>query len=266
MIILGDTNSGLAAIPATRHKIKVVHLEAGMRSYDERMPEEINRTIIDHISSILLPYTIYSKDNLIREHIHPRKIFVIGNPIVDVIKHNITKIEDSKQMEKMKLKKYSYFLITAHRSENVDDPKTLKDIFEALSTIKKKYKKRVIFPIHPRTKSKINFKIPINIELIPPLGFFDFTKLEKNALCLLSDSGTTQEEALYFKVPCVTIRKTTERPETIEAGSNIISGLNPKNIVSSVETALTLKNDWEYKLGDGNTSSKVINIIHSLFQ
>jgi UDP-N-acetylglucosamine 2-epimerase (non-hydrolysing) len=266
LVILGDTNSGLSAIPAIRQGIKVVHLEAGMRSYDERMPEESNRTIIDHISSILLPYTVYSKDNLIRENIHPGKIFVIGNPIVDVIKYNIKNIEQSKQMEKMKLKKNSYFLVTAHRSENVDKIETLQGIFKALSSIQKKYKKRIIFPIHPRTKSKINFKTPKNIELISPLGFFDFTKLEKNALCLLSDSGTAQEEALYFKVPCVTIRKTTERPETIEAGSNIISGLEPKNIIASVETALTLDKNWEYELGDGKTSPKVINIIHSLFE
>ena len=265
LLILGDTNSGLSAIPAAHQGIKIAHLEAGMRSYDFRMPEEKDRVMIDHLSTVLLPYTPYSRENLIRENIHPSKIFVIGNPIIEVIEHYMPKIEKSKILQKLKLKKNDYFLITAHRSENVDDLKSLKNIFSGLEKIHQKFGKKIIYPIHPRTTSKMqNIKIPKGIELIDPLGFFDFTYLEKNAFCLLTDSGTVPEEALYFKKPCVTIRETTERPEIIEAGSNILSGLNPENILRSVESITSGKPDWQWKeaLGDGKTSRKVINILH----
>lgn len=266
LLILGDTNSGLCALPAARYRIKIAHLEAGMRSYDDRMPEEMNRVTIDHLSTVLLPYTHYSRENLIRENVHPSRIFVVGNPIVDVIQNNIDKINKSKIMERLNLKASEYFLVTAHRSENVDDKKTLEDIFVALGQLHKRYKKRVIYPIHPRTDSKITFKIPEGVELMKPLGYYDFSLLEKNAFCLISDSGTTQEEALYFGIPCVTIRKTTERPETVEAGSNIVAGLNPENIVAAVNTFTAAKRSWQYTLGDGNTSSKVINIIQGMIQ
>ncbi len=265
LLILGDTNSGLSAIPAAHQGIKIAHLEAGMRSYDFRMPEEKNRVMIDHLSTVLLPYTPYSRENLIRENIHPSKIFVIGNPIIEVIEHYMSKIDKSKILQKLKLKKNNYFLVTAHRSENVDDIKSLKNIFSGLEKIHQKFGKKIIYPIHPRTTSKMkNIEIPKGIELIDPLGFFDFTCLEKNAFCLLTDSGTVPEEALYFKKPCVTIRETTERPEIIEAGSNILSGLIPENILRSTESITSGKPDWQWKeaLGDGKTSRKVINILH----
>jgi len=265
LLILGDTNSGLSAIPAAHQGIKIAHLEAGMRSYDFRMPEEKNRVMIDHLSTVLLPYTPYSRENLIRENIHPSKIFVIGNPIIEVIEYYMPKIEKSKILQKLKLKKNNYFLVTAHRSENVDNLKSLTNIFSGLEKIHQKFGKKIIYPIHPRTTSKLkNITIPKGIELIDPLGFFDFTYLEKNAFCLLTDSGTVPEEALYFKKPCVTIRETTERPEIIEAGSNILSGLIPENILRSTESITSGKPDWQWKeaLGDGKTSRKVINILH----
>src|SRR3990172_2246621 len=226
LLILGDTNSGLSAIPAAHQGIQIAHLEAGMRSYDFRMPEEKNRVIIDHLSTVLLPYTKYSRENLIRKNIH--------------------------------------FLVTAHRSENVDNPKSLQNIFSGLEHIYNHFKKPIVYPIHPRTESKLkNIKIPNGVKLVKPLGFFDFSKLEKNAFCLITDSGTVPEEALYFKKPCVTIRDSTERPETIEAGSNILSGLNPQNILKSVETITSIKPDWKWDeaLGDGKTASKIVNII-----
>jgi UDP-N-acetylglucosamine 2-epimerase (non-hydrolysing) len=263
IIILGDTNSGLAAIPAAHHGIEIIHLEAGMRSYDSRMPEEKNRVIIDHLSTVLLPYTNYSRENLIRENIHPSKIYVVGNPIIEVINQYLSKINDSKILEKMKLNSDEYFLVTSHRSENVDDPETLEKIFKSLDLLHEKFKKRIIYPIHPRTISKIKKKIPKNIELINPLGFFDFLKLEKNAFCLITDSGTIPEEALYFQKPCVSIRETTERPEYIEAGSNILAGTNPTDIVNAVKI-ITSSNevfDWKLELGDGKTANKVLNII-----
>lgn len=264
LLVLGDTNSGLAAIPAAHQGIKVAHLEAGMRSYDIRMPEEKNRVMIDHLSTVLLPYTNYSRENLIRENIHPSKIFVVGNPIIEVINYYLPKIEKSTIMKKLKVEKNNYFLVTAHRSENVDRQESLQNIFHGLEKIHTKFKKKIIYPIHPRTESKLkNIKIPKGVELIKPLGFFDFSKLEKNAFCLITDSGTVPEETLYFKRPCITIRESTERPETIEAGSNVLSGLNPENILKSVETITSLKPDWEWNevLGDGRTSRKVINIL-----
>lgn len=266
LLILGDTNSGLSAIPAAHQGIKIAHLEAGMRSYDLRMPEEKNRVLIDHLSSVLLPYTDYSRENLIRENIHPSKIYVIGNPIIEVIDYYMPKIEKSSILNKMKLKKNDFFLVTAHRSENVDEPNALQNIFNGLERISKRFKKRVIYPIHPRTISKMKHtKIPKGIELIEPLGFFDFIKLEKNAFCLVSDSGTVPEETLYFKRPCVTIRESTERPETIEAGSNILAGLDPINIEKAVKIMTSHKAEWEWDkmLGDGHTSTKVINILQS---
>lgn len=264
LLILGDTNSGLAAIPAAHYGIKIVHLEAGMRAYDFRMPEDKNRVLIDHLSSILLTYTNYSRENLIRENIHPSKIYVVGNPIIEVINYFLPQIEDSKILKKMELKSKKYFVVTAHRSENVDNPEQLKKIFLGLEKINKKFKMRIIYPIHPRTLSKIKkIKIPKCIELIKPLGFFDFTKLEKNAFCLITDSGTVPEESLYFKVPSVTIRESTERPEYIEAGSNILSGLEPKDVLDSVNVITSHNSDWQFNsiLGDGHTASKVVNIL-----
>jgi UDP-N-acetylglucosamine 2-epimerase (non-hydrolysing) len=264
LLILGDTNSGLAAIPAAHQGIKIAHLEAGMRSYDFRMPEEKNRVIIDHLSTVLLPYTNYSRENLIRENIHPSKIFVVGNPIIEVIEYYMPKIEKSNILSKMKLRKDDYFLVTAHRSENVDDQRSLQNIFSGLEIIYKQFKKQIIYPIHPRTESKLKkIHVPNGVKLIKPLGFFDFSKLEKNAFCLITDSGTVPEETLYFKKPCVTIRESTERPETIEAGSNILSGLNPSNIAKSVETITSIRPNWKWDeaLGDGKTASKVVNIL-----
>ena len=263
LLILGDTNSGLAAIPASHHGVKIVHLEAGMRAYDFRMPEEKNRVLIDHLSSVLLPYTNYSRENLIRENIHPSKIYVVGNPIIEVINYFTKQIEQSPILKKMKLESNNYFLITAHRSENIDDPQSLTNVFLGLEKIHLKFKKRVIYPIHPRTLSKIKKKIPKEIECIKPLGFFDFTKLEKNAFCLVTDSGTIPEEALFFGVPCVTIRESTERPEYIEAGGNILSGLDPDNLVKSIKLITSLKNklEWIESLGDNKTSDRVANIL-----
>ena len=264
MLILGDTNSGLSAIVAAHYGVKIVHLEAGMRAYDFRMPEDKNRTLIDHLSSVLLPYTNYSRENLIHENIHPSKIYVVGNPIIEVIDYFLPKIQKSKILEKMKLKEKEYILITAHRSENVDDENNLKKIFSSLEKINKKFKKRIIYPMHPRTLSKIkNIKIPKSIEIIKPLGFFDFTKLEKNAFCLITDSGTVPEETLYFKRPCITIRESTERLETIEAGANILSGLQPQQMLDAVETITSQKPSWGRNeiLGDGKTARKIVNIL-----
>lgn len=268
LLILGDTNSGLSAIPAARHGIKIVHLEAGMRAYDFRMPEEKNRILIDHLSSILMPYTQYSRENLIRENIHPSMIYVIGNPIIEVIEHYMPKIEQSNILERMTLVPNEYILVTAHRSENVDNSKSLKKIFQGLTASHSKFNKRIIYPMHPRTASKIHeqYEVPNEIEIINPLGFFDFIKLEKHTFCMITDSGTVPEESLYFKTPCVTIRESSERPEYLEAGSNILAGINPNKLVDSIQQITSLNRDWQWtnSLGDGKTAQKVINILQGV--
>ena len=264
LLVLGDTHSGLVAIIAAHYGIKIVHLEAGMRAYDFRMPEDKNRILIDHLSSVLLPYTNYSRENLIRENIHPSKIYVVGNPIVEVINYFMPKIQQSNILKKLKLKEKEFVLVTAHRSENVDQEESLKKIFLSLEKIQKKFNKKIIFPMHPRTSSKIkNLKISKKIEIIKPLGFFDFTQLEQNAFCIITDSGTVPEESLYFKVPSVTIRESTERPEYIEAGFNVVAGLDPDDVLQAVSSVVSSKPNvnWNERFGDGSTSSKVLNIL-----
>jgi len=193
----------------------------------------------------------------------------VGNPIIEVINHYLPKIEKCKILEKMNLKSNDFFLVTAHRSENVDSIDSLKVILSSLSKIHSKFKKRVIYPMHPRTASKIKKQnIPKGIEIIKPLGFFDFSKLEKNAFCIITDSGTVPEETLYFKKPCITIRESTERPETIEAGSNILAGINSENIFEATKLITSYAPNWSWAeaLGDGKTATKVVNIIRGKLQ
>jgi UDP-N-acetylglucosamine 2-epimerase (non-hydrolysing) len=267
LLLLGDTNSALAAIMAKRMGIPVYHMEAGNRCYDDRVPEEVNRRIIDHSSDVLMPYTERSRANLIREGIEGDRIHVIGNPIYEVITHYETEINGSKIISQRDLKKGGYFLVTMHRQENVDDKNRLQNLVEALVLLEKEYEFPVICSLHPRTRNRIeDFGINVNnenIRFLVPLGFFDFVNLERNAFCVISDSGTVQEECCIFKVPNITIRDTTERPETIECGSNILSGTEPKSIVRCVRTVLEQKPNWmvppEYSVE--NVSNTVIKIV-----
>ncbi len=265
LIILGDTYSGLSVLPASYNEIKIFHMEAGLRAWDKRMPEQRNRILIDHISDILLPFSTYHRENLIREGIHPSKIFVTGNPTFEVMDAFQKRINESKILNKLEIKEKEYISVTAHRKENVDKPESLKNIFDGLAKIYAKFKKPIIFPMHPRTRSKIReIDIPKGIKIIKPLGFYDFNYLSMNAFCLLSDSGTTPEESLYYKVPCVSLRKSTERPETVEAGAHIVAGLNPENIADSVETAVNMEWQARYDFNvDFSPSSVVINVLRS---
>jgi len=267
LLILGDTNSGLSAVPAKRMGIPVYHMEAGNRCYDDRVPEEVNRRIIDHSSDVLMPYTYRSKENLVQEGIARENIFVTGNPIFEVLQYYSGKIKASKIFQELKLQKGKYFLVTMHRSENVDVIERLKNFIIALESLAGLYKIPIILSLHPRTKNKmdkfgISFKNSL-IKLITPLGFFDFIALEKKALCVISDSGTVQEECCIFKVPNITIRDVTERPETIECGSNIISGNNPDQIISNVNYVISKKCLWEPppEYIENNVSDKIINIL-----
>jgi len=267
ILVLGDTNSGLAAIVAKRIGIPVFHMEAGNRCFDDRVPEEVNRRVIDHCSTILLPYTHRSKENLLNEGIAEEVIYVTGNPIYEVIEHYSEKIESSKILAKLNVQPQKYFLVTMHRAENVDHEDRLKDLLAGLDKISGKYSLPCICSLHPRTKSKIEqFNLKTgnkNIRFSVPFGFFDFVALEKNALCVITDSGTVQEECCIFKVPNITIRDVTERPETIESGSNMLTGASPDLILKSVDIVLHEKSEWnppsEYV--EKNVSSKIVKII-----
>jgi UDP-N-acetylglucosamine 2-epimerase (non-hydrolysing) len=248
VLILGDTNSALSAIIAARRGIPIFHMEAGNRCFDNRVPEEVNRRIIDHSSTILLPYTERSKENLVSEGIERERIYVTGNPIKEVLDIFSQKIEQSDALEKFGEKPFDYFLVTLHRSENVDLPERLNKILESFNRIVEKFGRNMLISVHPRTAEKLT-KFGLKpksdkIKLLEPLGFFDFVKLEKNALAVLTDSGTVQEECAIFGIPNVTLRDVTERPETIECGSNILSGADNNSILSSLELAISQPANW----------------------
>jgi UDP-N-acetylglucosamine 2-epimerase (non-hydrolysing) len=267
ILILGDTNSGLVSVIAARMGIPVYHLEAGNRCFDDRVPEEVNRRIIDHTSTILMPYTSQSKENLLREGIERERIFIIGNPIYEVLLAYQKHIDDSKVLKQLDLKKKAYFLVTMHRSENVDDPARLSKLIKGLSQVAVEYNNPVLVSVHPRTANKLDdHKIKPEsdlVRLMPPLGFFDYVHLEKNARLVLTDSGTVQEECAIFGVPNVTIRDVTERPETLACGSNMLSGADPEAIIQAVKTVLDLEGRWnpplEYTVG--NVSDTVTKIL-----
>ena len=248
-LVLGDTNSSLAAIMAKRLRIPVYHMEAGNRCFDDRVPEEVNRRIIDHSSDVLLPYTERSRQNLLREGIAGKRIYVTGNPIYEVIQYYDAKIKSSHILSDLKLKAKHYFLVTMHREENVDIEKRLQSLTVALDQLQRKYKLPVIISTHPRTRARMQaFGVGPNnkkLRFLEPFGFFDFITLEQNAFCVLSDSGTVQEECAIFGVPNVTIRDVTERPETLEAGSNILSGADPESIMHCVQIVLELNQQWK---------------------
>ncbi|MFQ5685623.1 MAG: non-hydrolyzing UDP-N-acetylglucosamine 2-epimerase [Candidatus Scalindua sp.] len=269
ILILGDTNSGLVSIIANRMGIPIFHMEAGNRCFDDRVPEEVNRRIIDHSSSILLPYTHNSKENLIREGIEINRIYVIGNPINEVINAYGEMIKKSNIHERLKIKPKKYFLVTMHREENVDIKERLSKILDALEKIQRKYEMPVICSLHPRTKKRMtDFGLTLDnkdIHLLTPLGFLDFIALEQQAFCVITDSGTVQEECCIFKVPNVTIRDVTERLETLEAGSNIITGIEPEKILNNLNIALNEQAIWQIPMEYivKNVSNTVIKIILS---
>jgi len=249
LLILGDTNSGLSSIVAKRLGIPVYHMEAGNRCYDDRVPEEVNRRVIDHSSDVLMPYTWRSRENLLAEGLEGRRIHVIGNPIWEVIRHFETEIDESKVLSHLGLRAKEYFLVTMHRAENVDLEHRLSSLLEALKRVQAAHGLPVVVSTHPRTRARLDdlgaSPAGEDIRFVEPFGFFDFVALERNARCVLSDSGTVQEECCIFKVPNVTIRDVTERPETVDCGSNILSGIDPERVADCVQIALALGTDWQ---------------------
>ncbi len=271
VLILGDTNSGLCSVVAKRLGVPVYHMEAGNRCYDDRVPEEVNRRVIDHSSSVLMPYTQRSKENLVREGIDGRRIHVTGNPILEVLTHYGDQIAASDVHERLGLERGAYFLVTMHRAENVDIEERLRHLTEALSQVASRYGLPVVCSLHPRTRDKMRaFGLEVGdvaasgstgapgVRYLEPLGLFDFVALERDARCVLSDSGTVQEECCIFMVPAVTIRDVTERPETIDCGSNVLSGAEPERILACVEAVLASAPAWqpppEYLVRDVSTT------------
>lgn len=245
MLVLGDTNSGLLSLIAEKYKIPVYHMESGNRCYDSRVPEETNRRVIDHLSKFNLPYTENSKQNLLSEGFNKNHVFKIGNPIYEVLGYYEEEINDSTILDTLSLSGKEFVLATAHRAENVDNSESLSGIVGALNKISELYP--VVFSVHPRTKSKIDkfgIKLSDNIIVSEPFGFFDFVWLEKNAALVISDSGTCQEECCIFGVPSITIRNSTERHETIECGSNILSGTDTDRIMIAFSVLINCRNDW----------------------
>lgn len=265
LLILGDTYSGLSVLPAAHRGIKIFHMEAGLRAWDRRMPEQRNRILIDHISNVLLPYNQYHRENLMREGIHPSKIIVTGNTTFEAMRAFAPQIEASDILSRLDLKPKDYILVTAHRSENVDNPVYLDIIFQALAKLADRYQREIIFPMHPRTKSKLSsINLPPKVRIMAPLGFYDFNRLLKESFCVLSDSGTAAEEGLFYKVPNVSLRMATERMETLESGATIVCGMSVDNIVESITTAVSQPWSARYQLEENfSPSSVVVNALRT---
>ncbi|TMI86002.1 MAG: UDP-N-acetyl glucosamine 2-epimerase [Bacteroidetes bacterium] len=257
-----------------RKKIPIFHMEAGNRCFDQRVPEEINRKIVDHLADINLPYTQIARGYLIREGIKPEQIVVTGSPMLEVLNYYEDKIEASTILNDLQLTPGRYFVLSAHREENVDDENNIRQIFSALELISSKYNFPVIFSTHPRTREKIkkyNLQIPGGVRLEKPFGFLDYIKLQKNALCTISDSGTITEETSILKLCSVNLRNAHERPEGVEEMVCIMSGLNHINILESINLAIDLHNERSanqdylkvHDYSEADVSSKIIGIIQS---
>lgn len=265
LLVLGDTNSALSVIMAKRMGVPVYHMEAGNRCYDDIVPEEVNRRIIDHCSDVLLPYTERCRTNLLREGIANNRIYVTGNPMTEVIKHYGEQINASNILNELNLTKGQYFLVTAHREENVDNKKRLSKIITACTRLSKIHHVPIIFSRYPRTAQNMRkWGFDQNgITYYEPFGFLDFVQLQKNALCVVTDSGTVPEECCIMRVPNIIIRDVTERPEIIECGSTMLAGIEPRAIISAVNITLTRAGKWQPPADytDNNVSDKVVKII-----
>ena len=273
LLIYGDTNSCLSVIPAKRRKIPIFHMEAGNRCFDQRVPEEINRKIVDHLSDINLPLSEHARDYLISEGIKPETIIKIGSPMTEVLKANMKKIESSKILEKEDLKPKKYIVMSVHREENVDSPKNFNDLLESIEVLTAKYKFPIIISTHPRTKKKLedlNYQNKNSlIRFSKPYGFHEYNKLQMSAFCVISDSGTITEEGSILNLPSVTIRQAHERPEGMDETTVIMSGLNKNRVIDAVEVATThnslnyrvIKPVKDYEVD--NVSKKVLRIILS---
>lgn len=271
LLVLGDTNSALCAISAKRLKIPIFHMEAGNRCFDENLPEEINRRIVDHISDVNLPYTEHARRYLMSEGIKPENTFVTGSPMAEILEEHKSSISSSKVLQKLGLKKGGYILVSAHREENIDNEANFSQLMSALNDIAEKYKIPIIYSTHPRTWDRINkrgIKLHELIQNLKPFGFFDYNRLQLDSYCVLSDSGTLAEESAILGFSGVSLRTSTERPEVLDKGSFIIGGIKTTDIIQSIELSRSMKeNDENSVLAenyvDKNVSTKVVKIIQS---
>ena len=268
LLILGDTNSALSAISAKRLKIPIFHMEAGNRCFDENLPEETNRRIVDHISDVNLPYTEHARRYLIAEGIKKEHIYVTGSPMKEIIFVHEQEIENSGILEKLGLEKEKYIVLSAHREENIDNEKHFLSLMNAVNSMAETYKMPVIYSMHPRSANIIarnHFEFHPLVKKMPPFNFTDYSKLMRNAFCVVSDSGTMPEEAAISRFPGVCIRTSTERPEALDKGCFVIGGIEEESLLQSVEMAVDMK-DCEVEVldyADCNVSTKVIKIIQS---
>lgn len=274
LLILGDTNSALSAISAKRLKIPIFHMEAGNRCFDENLPEEINRRIVDHISDIHLPYTEHARRYLIAEGVRKEHIYVTGSPMAEILGIYKDRIFASNILETLRLEKQKYFLVSAHREENIDNEKNFFSLMTALNTLAETYQLPVIYSTHPRSKGMIEkrgFSFHPLVQSLKPFGFFDYNYLQLNAYCVLSDSGTVPEEAAIMGFPAVSIRTSTERPEALDKGGILLGGVTAGDILQAVELCRAMWVNGERGVPvpdymDENVSVKVIKLIQSYTQ
>ncbi len=271
LLILGDTNSCLSAISAKRLHIPIFHMEAGNRCWDWNVSEMINRKIVDHISDINLPYTEHSRRYLLSEGLDGKTIFVTGSPMREVLRDHSEKIEKSDVLERLGLEKNKYILLSAHREENIDNKENFMSLMNAINDIAEKYQMPIIYSTHPRSKKYIekrNFKFHPLVQNLKPFGFIDYNKLQKNAYCVLSDSGTLSEESAMLGFAGVLIRTSTERPEVLDKGSVVIGGITDKTVEQALELTVSMRDNKEEVVmaedyADTNVSVKVVKIIQS---
>jgi len=273
LLILGDTNSCLAAIAAKRRKIPIFHMEAGNRCFDLRVPEEINRKIVDHISDINLTYTEHARRYLINEGLKPEMVIKTGSPMMEVLEHYKTAIGQSDILDRLGLEPKQYFLLSAHREENIDSKENFDHLLQTLNAVSSKFKKPIIFSVHPRTRKRIEsikeVLIDDTVRMLKPLGFLDYVKLQQHAFCVLSDSGTITEESSILNFPAITIRQAHERPEGMDEGTLIMCGLKAGRVIESIAVVISQHTDdsRQFRLvqdyDTNNVSKKVLRIILS---
>jgi len=270
LLVLGDTNSVLCTIAAKRLKIPIFHMEAGNRCFDQNVPEEINRKISDHISDINLTYTEHSRRYLLREGFRPDHVFVSGSPLFEILLKYKDQILKSNILERLKLSVNQYIVVSAHREENIDLKDNFIKLSDSINAIAEQYQMPIIFSTHPRTKKQIdnkNIKYHSLVQNLPPFGFFDYINLQKNAFCVLSDSGTISEESAMMEFQAVSIRTSTERPEAVDSGSIVLGGIEKEEVLNAIKicknTSQILNRNLpvEYKISD--VSDRVIRIIQS---
>lgn len=267
LLIYGDTNSCLAVISAKRNKIPVLHMEAGNRSFDQRVPEELNRKVVDHLSDINMTITEHARRYLLAEGISPETIIKVGSSMKEVLRDNAEAIQKSQVLKKLKLEPKKYFLLSAHREENIDSEKNFNNLIDSVNAVCGVYKMPIIFSVHPRTQKMIDKKgVKLNklVQAMKPLGFSDYIKLQQNAYCVISDSGTITEESSLLGFPAITVRQAHERPEGMDEGTLIMTGLDKNTILDAIKVVTSSERTPVVKDYDvDNVSQKVVRIILS---